>query len=673
MEHLPLFVYATFIATVAVAYFLIGKASQFKKPFMIATATWIVLQSVIALTGFYTHVDAVPPRFPLLVLPPFFLLIYNLTTTKGKQFLHSLDIKTLTIFHTIRIPVEVVLYWLYQHKAIPMLMTFEGSNFDILSGLSAPIVYYLAFVKKTIGRTTLLAWNIICLLLVINVVVRSILASPTPFQQLAFDQPNIGVLYFPFVLLPSFLVPMVMLSHISAITQFIRQKKIDKRLALSAILALLIVFKAPAQSHLDSYISMGLANNLSIQQQNFELSKAMYALKEAKTLYYPNVAFNSTYTLAEGGRVIDLPLGNLLNGAYSTLNQLTASNNFPKLENQSIQLNPNNFYDVKLRTTYPIFNADIKYNYRIKESEVGLQKLAIDQYKRELVKDIKAAYYQYVQSLKAIDIYQNAQQLVQENYRINTSLFNNQKVNRTALLRSEYEVKKIENALIDANKNSENAKAYFNFLLNRSLKDSILTDAFSSSLPVSVDAIADVSNREELGKLSKAQDIHRNLIMLNSTYHLPKVSAMLDGGAQNFDFVINKHTPYMLLGLSVDWNLFSAGRNKYKEKAAEASLSSINKQTEFVKSQLDLQLSTASNSFHAAVKVYGNTAFQEKAALRNYTDLLKLYKEGQVIYIELLDAQTQYINAQLQTSIALMDTWIKYTEVERANASFHLK
>lgn len=226
MQQLPFFIYATFIATVLLAYYLIMKASGFKKPFMIVMAIWIVLQSAIAITGFYTNFKAVPPRFPLLVLPPLLFLIYNLSTKKGNNFLQSFNLKTLTIFHVIRIPVELVLYGLFLHKAIPSLMTFEGRNFDIISGITAPIVYYLAFVKKSIGRNALILWNIICLILVINVVIHSILASPTPFQQFAFDQPNIGILYFPFVLLPSFLVPMVILSHVSAIKQLLNKQSI---------------------------------------------------------------------------------------------------------------------------------------------------------------------------------------------------------------------------------------------------------------------------------------------------------------------------------------------------------------------------------------------------------------------------------------------------------------
>lgn len=226
MQQLPIYVYLTFIVTVLVAYFIMIKAAGFKKPFLVGMAIWILLQVLISLTGFYTNFKAMPPRFSLLVVPPLLFLVYTISTKKGSTFLRSFDLKTLTIFHIIRIPVELVLYWLFLHKAIPDLMTFEGRNFDIVSGLTAPLVYYFAFIKKRVGRTTLILWNIICLLLVINVVVTSILSFPTSFQQLAFDQPNIGILYAPFILLPSFLVPMVILSHASAIKQLLNKTSI---------------------------------------------------------------------------------------------------------------------------------------------------------------------------------------------------------------------------------------------------------------------------------------------------------------------------------------------------------------------------------------------------------------------------------------------------------------
>jgi hypothetical protein len=152
------------------------------------------------------------------------LVLFN--TTKGKFFIDRLSLKTLTLFHIIRIPVELTLLWLFASKAIPKLMTFEGRNFDILSGISAPIVYYFVFVKKSFGKTVLLAWNFICLLLVLNIAVNAILSAPGKLQQFGFDQPNIAILQFPFVFLPSLLVPLVVFSHLAVIRQIVFQKSL---------------------------------------------------------------------------------------------------------------------------------------------------------------------------------------------------------------------------------------------------------------------------------------------------------------------------------------------------------------------------------------------------------------------------------------------------------------
>ena len=130
-----------------------------------------------------------------------------------------MNIKTLTVFHIIRVPVELVLFWLFLHKAVPKLLTFEGGNFDIFSGLTAPFIYYFGFVKKQIKRSFVIAWNFICLLLLINVVVHAVLSTPSPLQKFAFDQPNIAILYLPFILLPGCLVPLVLLCHLAVLKQ----------------------------------------------------------------------------------------------------------------------------------------------------------------------------------------------------------------------------------------------------------------------------------------------------------------------------------------------------------------------------------------------------------------------------------------------------------------------
>jgi len=100
-------------------------------------------------------------------------------------------------------------------------MTFEGRNFDIISGLTAPIIFYFGFIKKTLSNKILLIWNFICMGLLINIVTIAVLSAPFSFQKIAFDQPNIALLYFPFIWLPCCIVPVVLFSHLAAVRQLL--------------------------------------------------------------------------------------------------------------------------------------------------------------------------------------------------------------------------------------------------------------------------------------------------------------------------------------------------------------------------------------------------------------------------------------------------------------------
>jgi hypothetical protein len=103
-------------------------------------------------------------------------------------------------------------------------MTFEGRNFDILSGITAPIIYYLAFRDGKVNRALLIAWNLGALALLTNIVTIAVLAFPSPFQTVGLHQPNIGVTYFPYVWLPAVIVPIVFFCHVTSLWRLISEK-----------------------------------------------------------------------------------------------------------------------------------------------------------------------------------------------------------------------------------------------------------------------------------------------------------------------------------------------------------------------------------------------------------------------------------------------------------------
>jgi len=428
-----------------------------------------------------------------------------------------------------------------------------------------------------------------------------------------------------------------------------------------------------AQSKLEGYIKQGIESNQSINQQNFLLEKNIYALGEAKSMFLPNVAFSTTYTKADGGRTIDIPVGDMMNGVYSTLNQLTGSNSFPQLQNQHVLINPDNFYDAKFRITQPILNAELNYNKKIKAKQIDLQKTEVLLYKRELVKEIKTAYYNYLKASNAVKIYQSYLQLVTEGERVNKRLFDNGKINRTALVRSQNEVSKIEASIVSSNKTKESAQYYFNFLLNRPLTESILVDEIKDLPEENLMSADNINGREELSKLKIAKDINTDLTGLAKSYFIPKIGASLDMGSQAFDWKFNKQSRYYFLGVSLEWNLFAFGKNTYRIKQAVAEQQAITSQTDYVQQQLLTELKVRQANMQSAIAQYQAAQSQLNTSQTYYNDISKLYKEGMAIYIELLDAQNQWVDSQLQANIALFDTWISFTAIERANASFNIQ
>ncbi|WP_263384155.1 hypothetical protein [Granulicella arctica] len=213
MSPLPLPIIAFFFLTVVVALALFSKAVRASKPAILGAILWMGIQSKIALSGFYLVTNTLPPRLILAIVPPVLMIAALFLAPLGHRFFNTMDLKWLVLLHSIRILVEINLYWLFLYKQVPALMTFEAGNVDILFGLTAPLIWW-AFSKGHVGRRGLLIWNSLALLSVLNAFVRAMLSAPFRFQQLAFHQPTVAILSFPFILLPAFLVPSVILCHL---------------------------------------------------------------------------------------------------------------------------------------------------------------------------------------------------------------------------------------------------------------------------------------------------------------------------------------------------------------------------------------------------------------------------------------------------------------------------
>lgn len=440
-----------------------------------------------------------------------------------------------------------------------------------------------------------------------------------------------------------------------------------KALILTITLGMGLLGTASAQGPLDTYIQEGLSSNLVLREKQLGLQRGLLGLKNAKQLFLPNVNFSGTYTLAAGGRKIDFPIGDLLNPVYGTLNQLTQSNSFPQVENQSITFLPNNFYDVKVHTTVPILNSDIIHNKRLQEQNMEMKDAEVEVYKLELVKNIRQAYYQYLMAMEAKGIYQSALQLVEQNLRVTRSLLDNGKGLPAQVLRAESEVESVKAQITQADANVLNAGAYLNFLVNRPANEPVQADPLElpADLQHQVTDESRISRRPELMQLDAALKMNDEAMKMEKQYWVPSVGAFVDLGSQGFNFEFSDNTAFILGGISVDLPIWNGGRDQTTIGLREQSARELENKVAQAQQGFQLGIYMRRNATLAALESWKSALRQVEAAEAYYRLMDKAFAQGSATLIEQIDARNTVTQARLLANIRKYETLIGWAEYRR--------
>ncbi len=437
---------------------------------------------------------------------------------------------------------------------------------------------------------------------------------------------------------------------------------------------LLLLFALPVfgqKSVLDEYVATAFQQNITLQQKTIQVEKAMIALKTAQSLYQPTVAFQGGYQSGQGGRSIAFPVGDLLNPVYSTLNALTKSTAFPQIANVETNFFPRDFYDVKVQTTMPLYNKDISYNKQIQEQSISLQREDVSLYKRELVKQIKTAYFQYLLSLGLQKVYENALNLAVEGKKVNEKLLANGKGLPAYLLRSDSEIANIQAQMADAAKQSQAAQMYFNFLLNRELRAEIRIDFEVEKALTAVYAVTP-GVREELALLSKSIGLQETVLKMNEAFYLPKLNGFVNLGSQATLANINSKSAYYFLGLQMDIPIFTGKRNLYKIKQTQLDIASAKNAYDLSSKQFNMAAEIAQKNVQSSLVSFQASTKSYEAASAYLRLIEKGYKEGVSTYLETVDARNQWMNATINYQLKQFNVLIAAAAYEREAASYPL-
>ena len=178
---------------------------------------WTGLISVLSYLQVFNDFTTIPPKFFIVLIIPLAVIIWAVSRPATNEILRHISPQKIIYLQSFRVFVEVLLWMLFIDNLLPVQMTFEGYNFDILAGLTAPIIGWL--ISRNSSARVMFVWNIVCLMLLVNIVTIAILSTPVPFRVFMNDPANTIVTQFPIVWLPGLLVPLAYTLHILSLKQ----------------------------------------------------------------------------------------------------------------------------------------------------------------------------------------------------------------------------------------------------------------------------------------------------------------------------------------------------------------------------------------------------------------------------------------------------------------------
>jgi len=397
------------------------------------------------------------------------------------------------------------------------------------------------------------------------------------------------------------------------------------------------------------------------------------ALKEAKSWFYPDISINARYTVANGGRMIEFPIGDMLNPVYSSLNALIGSDQFPMMENMEFMFLRPQEHETKVSLIQPIIDPRIHYNNKINKHLTRAKKADADTYRRQLVADIKTAYYNYLKVLRLEQLVNDTKSLLEENVRVNESLYRNDKVTIDNVYRSKAELSKLHQQEAEVIKSKHVARSWFNFLLNKPYESEIVLSEIpelsdSSFIPIDLPTAQNsaITSREEITMLENYSSANDYLISMNQSQKLPTLYGAVDYGFQGAEYKFNSDNDYVLASVVLRWNLWHGFENNAKISQARIERTIRQDQLEESKNQIMLQVVQSYYDLQASQVSIIAAREESVSAGKAFEVISRKFKEGQSSLIEFIDARTAMTNAELSLIISQYDYLIKYADLERA-------
>lgn len=205
-------------AAVVVAAVVAGPWGWARRRVALVVGAWAAVDLVLGAAGVFAagRHRAVPILAFGLVVPLAIGLWFLLRPGTARELVDTLPVRWLVGVQAYR-AIGAVFVAAWAIGRMPWQFALPAGIGDVAVGLGAPLVAAATQEGRRGARRAAIVWNVAGLVDLVVAVTLGFLTSPSPLQQLATAHPNGPISRLPFVLVPTFAVPLSVLLHVAAL------------------------------------------------------------------------------------------------------------------------------------------------------------------------------------------------------------------------------------------------------------------------------------------------------------------------------------------------------------------------------------------------------------------------------------------------------------------------
>ncbi|MFO1407580.1 MAG: TolC family protein [Steroidobacteraceae bacterium] len=444
---------------------------------------------------------------------------------------------------------------------------------------------------------------------------------------------------------------------------------------------------ATVEAGLRQVLDEALAANLELRAGAAGVSQRVAALDQARARYLPVLDFDARYSVADGGRTIEFPVGDLLNPVYETLDQLLVQSGqpaqFPRVKNEEIRLLLPQEQNTRLVVAQPLYEPRLGPTVQGTQAQLNRAEADLSGLRSRVIRDTKQAYYEWLAAQQQLAVFDTTLELARSNLAANESLYRNGKITRDYVYRAEADLLEIEQQRLAVASRVAIAQSYVNLLRNQSLEaplpaatiDASTVARFRDRLVhrvagrrLDAPALGDVATgqRAEIQSLDAAiagslaeQDLARAAFK-------PSLAVGAEAGIQGDDYGFGPDERYVLASVMLRWNAFRGGADQAALAEARALTEELRATRDLAEQRVRLEVRRAIENLSVAEASLVTAEKRSEAASAAFRITERKRDLGQVNQTDYIDGRKTLTDAELNLNRVRTEFLARIAELEYA-------